>query len=211
MLQLLNAATRPADRVHIADVLMAVAHANGALLDVIVAMCRAEVEVRVGMCVQAPVCMCVEVCVCVCAWFSFFILTSLRFSLHQQATSDPNTLFRGNSIASKALDEFMKVQHIAHTGQRVTKLHLLVWFDVLPFLCCFNDTRPPLLFLPPLSLLSFPSPLPFRSMGQIVTVQQGRYLQHALAMPIQTIYDTKAACELDPTRITASDPVVRAT
>ncbi|EGD82365.1 hypothetical protein PTSG_03032 [Salpingoeca rosetta] len=64
-----------------------------------------------------------------------------------QGSTNPTTLFRGNSLATKAIDEFMK----------------------------------------------------------IITIHEGRYLQQALAMPIQTIYDTRASCELDPTRITASD------
>ena len=49
-----------------------------------------------------------------------------------ESTSDPNTLFRGNSVASKVIDEFMKVEghlYLHRTLQtcidEVTKSHTL--------------------------------------------------------------------------------------
>jgi hypothetical protein len=58
-------------------------------------------------------------------------------------TADPHTLFRGNSLASKAVDEFMKQS----------------------------------------------------------CIYQGSFLEMALGMPVQSIYEHKTMCEVDPTRL----------
>eukprot|EP00730_Choanoeca_flexa_P004915 TRINITY_DN11840_c0_g1_i2.p1 TRINITY_DN11840_c0_g1~~TRINITY_DN11840_c0_g1_i2.p1 ORF type:complete len:1122 (+),score=292.68 TRINITY_DN11840_c0_g1_i2:129-3494(+) len=74
-----------------------------------------------------------------------YILAMLQAEV--TTTVDANTLFRGNSIASKALDDFMKQ------------------------LC----------------------------------IHQGNYLEDTLGVHVQSIYDLKSSCELDPTRIQAAD------
>eukprot|EP00054_Salpingoeca_dolichothecata_P023489 m.156743 g.156743 ORF g.156743 m.156743 type:complete len:1139 (-) comp24699_c0_seq7:130-3546(-) len=81
-----------------------------------------------------------------CEQLMEFLLTLCQTEI--DATNDDKTLFRGNSLASKTIDQFMKIK----------------------------------------------------------TIEMSPYLTNTLGVAVQTIYEAKSSCEVDPTRINGADP-----